>query len=189
MDINQAAKKIKRFYLSEKRLPTFREIMQIFNYSSNASATYLVNKLVQAGLLGKDEKGNLVPDKLFAVPLLGAIRAGYPTPAYQYQDRFVDFFTYLHSFPEDTFALEVKGDSMIDAGINEGDIAIIEKGKGPHVGDIVAALIDGEVTLKVLKKEHGKYFLAPANKKYTELYPLTSLTVDGVVINIIRKYH
>lgn len=189
MDINQVTKKLKKFYLVEKRLPTCREIMQLFNYSSNSSATYLINKLVQAGLLGKDEKGNLVPDKLFAVPLLGTIRAGYPSPAYQYQDRFVDFFTYLHSFPEDTFALEVKGDSMIDAGINEGDIAIIEKDKEPHTGDVVAALIDGEITLKLLMKEKGKYYLSPANKKYTELYPLHSLSVDGVVINIIRKYH
>lgn len=189
MDLQQVAKKIKKFYLSEKRLPTYREIMQLFNYSSNASATHLVNKLVQAGFITKDEKGNLVPDKLFAVPLLGAIRAGFPSPAYQYQDRFVDFFTYLHSFPDDTFALEVKGDSMIDAGINEGDIAIVEKGKEPHVGDIVAAQIDGEVTLKLLRKENGKFYLSPANKKYTELYPLHSLSVDGVVINIIRKYH
>lgn len=189
MDLRQAAKKMKKFYVTEKRLPTYREIMQLFQYSSNASATYLVNKLVQAGLLGKDEKGNLVPDKLFAVPLLGTIRAGYPTPAYEYQDRFVDFFTYLHSFPDDTFALEVKGDSMCDAGINEGDIAIVEKEKEPSVGDIVAAQIDGEMTLKLLMKEKGKFYLAPANKNYTELYPLHSLSVDGVVINIIRKYH
>jgi SOS-response transcriptional repressor LexA len=189
MDTTQAAQKIKKFYLSEKRLPTYREIMQIFNYSSTSPATYLVDKLIQAEILGKDEKGNLVPNKLFAIPLLGSIRAGYPSPAYQYQDRFVDFFTYLHSFPEDTFALEVKGDSMIDAGINEGDIAIIEKGKEPQIGDIVAALIDGEITLKLLMKEKGKFYLSPANKNYTELYPMHSLSVDGVVINIIRKYH
>lgn len=189
MDITQAANKIKKFYISEKRLPTYREIAQIFNYSSTSPATYLVDKLIQAELLGKDEKGNLTPNKLFAIPLLGSIRAGYPAPAYQYQDRFVDFFTYLHSFPEGTFALEVKGDSMIEAGINEGDIAIIEKGKEPVVGDVVAAQIDGEMTLKLLMKEKNKFYLSPANEKYTELYPLHSLSVDGVVINIIRKYH
>lgn len=189
MDLQQSAHKIKKFYISEKRLPTYREIMQIFNYSSTSPATYLIDKLIQAGFLSKDEKGNLVPDKLFAIPILGTIRAGYPTPAYQFQDRFVDFFTYLHSFPDDTFALEVKGDSMIEAGINEGDIAIIEKNKEPQTGDIVAAQIDGEITLKLLMKEKGKYFLSPANKNYTELYPLHSLSVDGVVINIIRKYH
>ena len=87
-----------------------------------------------------------------------------------------------------TFLLRVKGDSMIDAGIFEGDLVIVERGKEPRAGDIVVGILDGEFTLKRLRKDKGKYYLQAENPAYPDMYALEELQVAGVVKGIMRKY-
>lgn len=77
---------------------------------------------------------------------------------------------------------------MIDAGIHEGDIAIVEKRNLANVGDIVVAIVDNEFTLKTLDKEGGKYILRPANPAYPVIRPKGTLEIFGVLIGLIRKY-
>jgi SOS-response transcriptional repressor LexA len=78
---------------------------------------------------------------------------------------------------------------MIEAGINEGDIVIVDQKREIGKGDIVAACVDGEWTVKYLKKQDGKIFLVPANSKYPVIYPQQSLEIGGVVVSVMRKYH
>ena len=84
--------------------------------------------------------------------------------------------------------LEVKGDSMIDAGIQEGDLVIAERGKEPKQGDIVIADVDGGWTMKYYRKKGGQVYLEPANKNYKPIYPTESLNIAAVVKGVVRKY-
>ena len=86
-----------------------------------------------------------------------------------------------------TFALEVTGDSMIGRHIMEGDYAILEHGMDPRPGDVVAALIDNESTLKTFVKQRGKPCLKAENPKYPNLIPAQELVIQGVMVALIRK--
>lgn len=128
----------------------------------------------------------------FRIPLLGLIPAGNPSSF----DEFVDgYITVDHNVvdlsvkarPNELFALKVTGDSMIDAGIFEGDVVIAQK-KDAKVNDIVVALVDNENTLKRLIKDGGRYFLRAENKYYADIIPFEELVVQGVVISLIRHY-
>ena len=85
------------------------------------------------------------------------------------------------------FALKVRGDSMIEAQISDGDVAILEF-REPRANDIVAALIDGESTLKRYVVERGRPFLRAENPRFPDLIPIGELTVQGVMVALIRKY-
>ena len=189
MNIEIAIQKLRKFYKIQKRLPSYQEICSIFNYSSKNAAVYLVNKLVEADILEKDEKGKLLPKKLFHVPHLGVIKAGFPTPAESQLGDSIDFYEYLLGMPGEVFSLTVHGDSMMDAGIQEGDIVIIERDRTPANSDIVAAIVDGEWTVKYFFRKNGVVSLVPANEKYPIIKPRDSLIIGGVVASVIRKYH
>ncbi|MCL6546714.1 MAG: hypothetical protein K6T61_15950, partial [Bryobacteraceae bacterium] len=88
---------------------------------------------------------------------------------------------------EGCFALRVRGDSMKDAGILDGDLVIVEPTPNPRAGQIVVALIDGESTLKRLVRVQGKWFLKAENPAYPELYPRADLVIQGVVRTVIRR--
>lgn len=78
---------------------------------------------------------------------------------------------------------------MINAGLQPGDLVILDKKREPKVGDIIAAFVDNEWTLKFYKKDHEKVYLEPANPKYQPIYPQLMLEVGGVVVSSIRKYY
>lgn len=121
------------------------------------------------------------------IPILGTVSAGYGDPAEPAE---------LGNIPVDlealdirpnarTFALKVRGDSMIDAQIANGDVVIIEA-REPRVGDIVAALIDGQTTLKRFMSRDGELYLRAENPKYPDLIPLHGLTIQGVMRAVVR---
>jgi repressor LexA len=123
------------------------------------------------------------------LPLLGSIKAGYPVMADTLNDEHVSLDRYLVPHPGFTFLLKVSGDSMINEGINNGDLVILDKLREPKHKDIVAALIDGEWTLKYFRKEKGIVYLQAANPKYPDIYPKEHLTIGGVVVSVIKKYY
>jgi repressor LexA len=84
--------------------------------------------------------------------------------------------------------LKVKGDSMIDAGIMEGDMVLVERGKTPKPGQIVIAAVDGEYTMKYYRIKDGVIFLEPANPNFKPIYPTGELRVEAIVQAVIRKY-
>lgn len=189
MDIEAAIAKLRKFYSKQKRLPTYEEICFLFHFKSKNASFYLVNKLIQAGILGKDEKGKLFPEGLFRIPQLGIIHAGYPVPVDSLTDNSVDLYQYILDLPGAIFSLIAKGDSMHDEGIQDGDLLVIEKARPPKNGDIVAAFVDGDWTVKSYLKRDGEILLVPANAKYPVIRPKERLQIGGVVISVIRKYH
>ena len=86
-----------------------------------------------------------------------------------------------------TFALRVSGDSMIGKHIVDGDVVVVEHGREPRTGDVVAALIDGQSTLKTFLLQRGRPFLRAENPKYRDLIPADELVIQGVMVALIRK--
>ena len=121
------------------------------------------------------------------VPLLGSIIAGKPDTADGRMDGCIDIDPTTLRLPKNarTFALKVRGDSMRNAAILEGDIVIMEFREAKH-GDIVAALIDGETTLKRFVVHNGVPYLRASNPKYPDLIPARELVIQGVLIALLR---
>ena len=122
----------------------------------------------------------------------GGIKAGFPSPAQDYMSESLDFNRDIIRHPAATFYGRVKGDSMIDAGISDGDIVVIDKALEPSHGDIVVAFVDGEFTIKYLDTAHkgeGYILLVPANKNYQpiKIYNQDNFTIWGVVAWTIKR--
>jgi repressor LexA len=96
---------------------------------------------------------------------------------------------YLIEKPSRTVLIRVRGDSMIDAGILEGDLAVIEKSAHAKRGDIVVAIVDDEFTLKRLDTERGRFVLKPENRAYPVIRPQGNLEIFGVMVGLVRKTH
>ncbi len=119
------------------------------------------------------------------------IHAGFPSPATDYMTQAIDLNKELVKHPAATFYGRVVGDSMIDAGVEEGDILVIDKALDPHDGDMAVCFVDGEFTLKYLKLQEGRITLVPANQKYSsiEIEEGMDFKIWGVVTYVIKKVH
>lgn len=177
------------FYKRHQRMPGYREIMQLTGFRSKNAVFKLIGKLVDDGVITKDARGRLSPRSIKGgVPLLGLIEAGFPSAAEEELLDVMDFDEYLVPNKESTYILKVKGDSMIDAGIHPGDMVVVERRASYKPGQIVIATIDGEYTMKFLRKRGEKFFLEPANPKYKPLYPTQTFRVEAIVTAVVRKY-
>ncbi len=181
--------KILHFYRQRRRMPSQREMMQLAGFKAKRAAEKLVAKLVAAGVVAKDASGRIVPKNLgLAIPVLGYVEAGWPSPA---EEELIDTMSlddYLIENKEATFMLTVSGPSMVDAGILPGDQVLVERGKEPKEGDIVIAEVDGDWTIKYFRRKSGKVVLYPANPAYKPIIPKAELSVAAVVRSVIRKY-
>jgi repressor LexA len=126
--------------------------------------------------------------KFFARALLGTVRAGSPSPATQEEPEVLAIDDYLVGDPNRTSQVTVRGDSMKDAGLLDGDIAIVESKRPTRSGDIVVARVDGELTVKTLRDDNGEYVLEPANIAYSVIRPRESLEIVGVVTGSFRRF-
>ncbi len=178
--------KIKSFYKKFRRLPSYSEMLRLFHLSSKNSIHKIVKKWVKAGFLSKDG-GKLIPaKKFFNLPLLGMVKAGFPILAEENKN-YLSLDDYLIEDPTSSFLFKVSGDSLIELGIFDGDIVIIERQKQALPGEIVLAQIDKEWTLKILRKANGRPYLKAANPKYPPFFPKEELQIFGVVKAVIRK--
>ena len=140
-------------------------------------------------VLRRDKKGRLIPHSIGQpVKILGIVEAGFPSPAEEDLADTLSLDDLLIQNKEATFLLKVSGDSMSGAGILPGDMVIVEKGRTPKNGDIVIAEVDGEWTMKYLKKRGESITLIPANPKYKPIKPKNELKIAGVVTAVVRKY-
>ncbi len=180
---------IRRFYQEYRRMPSYREIMDLLGYKSKNAVYKLVKLLVGEGFVEQDSSGKLIPKNIFGnLRLLGYVEAGFPSPAEEELIDTMNLDEYLIGNKEATFMLKVSGDSMIEAGIQEGDLVLVERGNTPKHGDIVIAEIDGGWTMKYYQVKAGKVWLEPANKKYTSIIPQDTLNIAAIVKAVIRKY-
>ncbi len=181
--------KIFAFYERQKRMPSYKEIMNILGFKSKNAVYKLVNKLIEAGIVDKDSTGKLIPNNLFQeVKLLGLVEAGIPSVANEEALDTLNLDNYLIKNRSSTYVLEVKGDSMIEEGIKEGDLVIVERRNDPKDGDIVIAEVDGGWTMKYFKKKGSQVYLQPANKNYKPIYPEVDMKISAIVKGVIRKY-
>ncbi len=170
-------------------MPSYAEIMRLFGYKSKNAAYKLVERLIEQGAISKDATGRLIPNQsLNEVPLLGLVEAGFPSDVDSQTLDTIDVNEYLFEHKEVSYLLRVKGDSMIDAGIREGDLVMAERGRQAKPGDIVIAMVDGGWTMKYLRKKGERVYLEPANEKYKPIYPEHELEIAAVVKGVVRRY-
>jgi repressor LexA len=192
---------IRRKQDSERLTPTLREIAAHFRFSSPNAALCHVQALLAKGFLknlpGRARAlqviGPNTPDRsrprVVSVPIYGSIPAGRPADATQEEEGcvLIDIETLGIKPTARTFGLKVRGDSMAGKSIIDGDVAIIEHGVQPHSGDVVAALIDGQVSLKTFVLQRGKPYLRAENPRYPDLIPQEELQIQGVMVALVRR--
>ncbi|GAV23622.1 LexA repressor [Carboxydothermus pertinax] len=198
--LSHQEKKILTFikqYISDKGYPpTIREICQGVGLSSPSTVHHHLRNLEAKGILQRNptkpralEILDYNIEEVRAVPLLGNVAAGHPVLAVENPDEVFQLPKAL--FPEgDLFALRIKGDSMIEAGILPGDIIIVKKQETAENGDIIVAYLEGEVTVKKFWKDlhQGSIKLIPANSKYEPIIVDREAKILGKVIGLFRKY-
>ncbi len=188
--LQSVRKLILAFHRQNRRMPSFSEMVDLLGVRSKSVVHFWIGKLVEAGILEKDDKGHLsFTNQALAIPRVGSIRAGFPSPEEEVLSDAISMDEYLITRPEASFLLQVSGDSMTGAGIMEGDLVVIEKGREPRSGDIVVAEVDGEWTMKYFQKRGNQIVLAAANPRYPDIRPTTELRLGGVVTAVVRKYH
>jgi repressor LexA len=170
-------------------MPSFSEIGELTGLRSKNAVSKLVDKLDNLKVIGKDAKGRLIPRSIAApVRILGFVEAGFPSPAEEELADTLSLDDLLIENPDATFLLRVSGDSMSEAGILPGDMVIVDRGQTPKSGDIVIAEVDGQWTMKYLRKRGESVTLIPANPNYKPIKPKNELKIGGVVTAVVRKY-
>lgn len=188
--IQSVSRQIGQFFREHRRMPSYAEMVNLLGVRSKSVVDYWVNKLIDAELLEKDRTGRLsLTKRSFAIPMAGSVQAGIPSMEEENLSDVVSMDEYLVTRPETSFLLQVTGDSMIEAGIMEGDLAIVQKDRDPTTGDIVIAEVDGQWTMKYFVRRGDGVVLEAANPKYPDIHPRRELRIGGVVTAVIRKYH
>ena len=180
--------------LREGVCPSFTEIQKHFKLKSPNGVAKHIGALIEEGRLqrtpGTRRSLRLPGDFQFSIPIpsLGSIIAGKPERAETELNNGRTSDIRSFGIPADgrTFELIVRGDSMEGAGILEGDSVVLKNGLEPEHGDIVAALIDREDTLKIFVRDKSRCYLKAANTKYPDLFPAEELTITGVMVGLIR---
>lgn len=190
---------IKKFYANHKYPPSIRQIGTALNLNSPATIHVHINNLINKGYLKRSPDSNhaielLVEnefetkEEIINIPLLGKVTAGNPIEAIEIPNEFFPIPTLLLPKKKEVFALEVSGTSMINVGIHDGDIVIIEKQNTAKNGDMVVAMNqDNEVTLKTFYKETDHFRLQPEND-YMEPILLKEVNILGKAIGLYRKF-
>ncbi|QQR83483.1 repressor LexA [Candidatus Peregrinibacteria bacterium] len=181
---------LRNFHKEHGYLPTYEHMRTLFNYQSKSTAYYAINRLIDQGYLRR-KSNKLEPGENFdGLPYFESVKAGFPSPAEEEANDRLSLDDYLIERPHATMLIRVKGDSMIDAGIFEGDVLVVERTPEAKSGDIVVANLEGEFTVKFLHKQGDRLRLLPANSAYPpiDLSAYTHQSIVGVVRGSVRKY-
>ena len=189
-------------YLEEQRdatglMPSTREVQAHFRLASQSQAMSVLRALEKKGAIArlpKKARGLVLSGRhgvrVASIPILGTIPAGQPVDATENVLGYLEVDPRLFGSPPEatTFALQVRGDSMIGASIHDGDYAVLQstESRSPHPNDIVAALIDGEATLKRYLVLEGVPCLKAENPKFPDLIPARELLLQGVYLGLLR---
>jgi repressor LexA len=184
---------LERQAMAGQPAPTIREICGEMGYSSTKAAHDIVAALERKGWILRD--GNkarslrLLRRSTNGIPLLGSIAAGLPRGVEEVCEGSLGLNAQLFGIPDHhrIFALRVRGDSMTGRLMFDGDLVICDADAEPKAGNVVVALIDEESTLKTMVRQRGKVWLKSENPSYPQLFPVASLTIQGVVRGVIRS--
>ena len=183
--------------------PSFEEMKRAVNLKSKSGIHRLITNLEQRGFIKRlkhKARAMEITKKLYQdntnessyeIPLLGAIAAGNPIEAIENPDEYISVPSNFMSPNNQYFGLKVKGLSMIDKGIFDGDVAVIKKTSSVLNGKIAAVLTnDNEITLKTINIDNNKIYLIPANKNFEEkIFNINEVQIQGALTGIIRKYN
>jgi SOS regulatory protein LexA len=177
------------YYARHRALPSYASIGQLLGLKSKSSVAAMVARLKLAGYLDSTPDRRLAPTaRFFARPLAASpVQAGMPNSVDDAQADALTIDDYLIERPSQTVLIRVKGDSMMDAGILEGDLVVVEKAASAKRGDVVVAIVDGQFTLKRLDVERGQFILKPENRAYSVIRPEGALEIFGVMVGLVRK--
>jgi repressor LexA len=183
--------------------PSFEEMKKAVNLKSKSGIHRLITSLEQRGFIKRlkhKARAMEITKKLYQnnsnessyeIPLLGAIAAGNPIEAIENPDEYISVPSNFMSPNNQYFGLKVKGLSMIDKGIFDGDVAVIKKTSSVLNGKIAAVLTnDNEITLKTINIDNNRIYLIPANKNFEEkIFNINDVQIQGALTGIIRKYN
>jgi len=174
----------------EGRPPTLREIGHHFGFRSTGTTRDHLRSLTKKGYLKlhrqRSRSMELTRPLIFRIPILGRIMAGMPDLAFEETQGFLQLDELLPTADREVFGLRIAGDSMMEKGIHEGDVAIVRRQRSALEGDIVAALIDSEATIKTLKKDGSGFYLAAANPRYRPIR--RPFTILGKVTAVLKRF-
>lgn len=191
---------LKQEILTRGYPPSVREICDAVGLKSTSTVHGYLERLEKKGLIRRDptkpraieildDTTYVFKKELVNVPIVGRVTAGQPILAVEnIEDTFPIPAQYLHNTKNDVFMLSVKGDSMIEAGILDGDLVIIEKKPTAQNGDMVVALIEDEATVKTFYKEVDHIRLQPENSAMEPII-VKDVIILGKVIGVIRMFH
>lgn len=194
LDIFSYLGKLQDYYAREKIIPSTTQLSVLWNVKARSWTHQIVQRLKEEGFLENAPGGRLRPTSRFFERIVGhRVRAGLPQQAFDVQPELLRIDDYLIEKPSQTILFPVRGDSMIDLGILEGDMVIIERGNIASIGQVVLAIVDNEFTLKVLARDQEGYYLEARNEKrsgdYPSIRPDQKLEIYGFYVGLIRKAH
>jgi repressor LexA len=182
--------RLRDYYAENRRIPSMQRIAELMQFASKTASRKLLERLAAAGFVQRtpDEDAWIPSGRFFERPLAGGtVHAGYPDLIEGVgADPFL-IDDYLVRNPSRTVMIPVRGDSMLDAGIHDGDIVAVERTTEVRPGDFVIAVVDNEFTLKELAVENGQNVLRPHNPAYPVIRPAGRLEIFGVMVGLVRR--
>jgi len=180
--------RLQDYYALHRFIPSYAEIAALVGVSKQGAVKF-IDRMIFAGYISKAPGGRLSPANMFfARPHVGVAPAGFASPATELLGDAITIDDYLVEHPSQTVLVEVTGESMINAGINDGDFLIVERNRNPSIGKIVVAIVDGDFTIKYLRSGKEGMYLEPANENFPDIYPEMSLDIYGEVVGQFRKF-
>ena len=177
--------------------PTISEMAKEVGVKSKNAIFKMLKKLEAQGVIERDStargirllnpEGGMVGSMEFSAPLIGTVTAGTPILAEENIESWVNLPTTMVRSPKQVFVLKVRGDSMRDAGILDGDLVIVDSKKEARNRDIVVALLQDEATVKRYMEINGRKYLKAENPKYKNIHPKNEWTISGKVVGVIRN--
>jgi SOS-response transcriptional repressor LexA len=181
--------KLQDYYAEHKVIPSYSVLAGLWGISAKSWVSECVKRFEEAGYLDWTPDRQLKPGSRFFERRLAdsTVQAGLPNPAISEGYDLITIDDYLVRVPSKTSLVRVKGDSMQDAGIHDGDLLVVEQQPNANVGEVVVAIVDNEFTVKYLEREKGGFVLKPANKAYPVIRPRGRLEIFGVMAGLVRR--
>lgn len=181
--------KLQDYYAEHKVIPSYSVLAGLWGISAKSWVSECVKRFEEAGYLDWTPDKQLKPGARFFERRLAdsTVQAGLPNPAISDGYDLITIDDYVVRVPSRTSLVRVKGDSMIDAGILDGDLLVVEVQPNANVGEVVVAIVDNEFTVKYLARERSEFVLKPANKAYPVIRPRGRLEIFGVMAGLVRR--
>ncbi len=181
---------LQRYYAQHRVLPSYARLMEILGYASKSAVKKVLERLQDVGMLERTPDGDWAPAERFFERVVASepVPAGMPVSTLGDAAEQMAIDRFLIQDPAETVLIRVKGDSMINAGIHSGDMAVVARRKSANVGDQVVAVVDDQFTLKTLGRDKDGYCLIPANPDFPVIHPKGKLEIFGVVVGLVRRY-